>query len=54
MNVGAKPAYFSHVDSDLFMKVYNAARAGTVYAIPEQLNILTSSVDYTQGKNGTN
>jgi cytochrome o ubiquinol oxidase subunit 2 len=54
VNVGAKPAYFSHVDAGLFMQVYNAARAGTVYAIPEQLNILTSSVDYTQGKNGTN
>ncbi len=54
VNVGAKPAYFSHVDSDLFVHVYNDARAGKVYAIPEQLNVETSSVDYTQGKNGTN
>ncbi len=54
VNVGAKPAYFSHADAGLFMQIYNAARAGTVYAIPEQLNILTSPVDYTQGKNGTN
>jgi len=54
VNVGAKPAYFSHADPDLLLKVYKAARAGTVYAIPEQLKIETSSVDYTQGKNGTN
>jgi hypothetical protein len=36
------------------MHVYNDARAGKVYAIPEQLNVETSSFDYTQGKNGTN
>ncbi len=54
VNVGAKPAYFSQVPSGLFMDVYNAARAGTVYAIPEQLKISTSSVDYTQGRDGTN
>jgi len=54
VNVGAKPAYFSHADAGLLMQVYNAARAGTVYAIPEQLNIVTSPVDYTQVKNGTN
>jgi cytochrome o ubiquinol oxidase subunit 2 len=54
VNVGAKPAYFSHVDSNLFMDIYNAARAGTVYAVPDAVEIPAASVDYTQGKNGAN
>jgi cytochrome o ubiquinol oxidase subunit II len=38
VNVGARPAYFSGVDSDLFDKVYNAALQGVVYPVPGELN----------------
>ena len=37
VNVGAKPAYFSHVEPDLFQRVYDDTRAGVVYAVPEDL-----------------
>jgi cytochrome o ubiquinol oxidase subunit II len=36
VNVGAKPAYFSGVDADLFDRVYNAAMQGVVYAVPAE------------------
>jgi cytochrome o ubiquinol oxidase subunit II len=39
VNVGAKPAYFSGVDSDLFDQVYNAAQKGVVYPVPADLPI---------------
>jgi cytochrome o ubiquinol oxidase subunit 2 len=53
INVGAKPQYFSHADPDLLVKVYNAARAGTVYRIPDiNFEIPVSSVDYTQARDG--
>jgi cytochrome o ubiquinol oxidase subunit 2 len=54
VNVGAKPAYFSHVDPGLFMRVYTDARNGKIYQIPQNITISTSAFDYTQGKNGTN
>ncbi len=53
VNVGARPAYFSHVDPDLFRRVYTAAQNGTVYAVPEDYKIATTPIDYTQGKNAT-
>ena len=37
VNVGARPAYFSHVEPDLFQRVYDATRDGVVYAVPEDL-----------------
>ena len=52
VNVGAKPEYFSHVAPNLFESVYNAARAGVVYPVPEEVNIPVAATDYTQGKNG--
>jgi cytochrome o ubiquinol oxidase subunit 2 len=39
VNVGAKPAYFSGVDADLFNQVYNAALHGTVYPVPAEVPI---------------
>jgi cytochrome o ubiquinol oxidase subunit II len=39
VNVGAKPAYFSGVDSDLFDKVYHAALQGVVYPVPAEFPI---------------
>lgn len=39
VNVGAKPAYFSGVDADLFDQVYNAAMNGTVYPVPPEVTI---------------
>lgn len=54
VNVGAKPSYFSHVDPDLFMRAYDDARNGKVYAVRQDYKISTSSVDYTQGDNVRN
>jgi cytochrome o ubiquinol oxidase subunit 2 len=53
VNVGAKPEYFSHVEPDLFQRVYTAAQNGTVYAVPEGYEIKTTPIDYTQGSNAT-
>jgi len=39
VNVGAKPAYFSGVDPDLFEEVYHAALQGVVYPVPAELPI---------------
>jgi len=54
VNVGAKPAYFSHVEDGLFNSVYTAAQQGVVYPVPEEVSIPAASSDYTQGQNGTN
>jgi cytochrome o ubiquinol oxidase subunit 2 len=54
VNVGAKPAYFSHVADGLFDSVYTAAQRGVVYPVPADVEIPVASNDYTQGKNGTN
>jgi cytochrome o ubiquinol oxidase subunit 2 len=53
VNVGAKPAYFSHVDPDLFQHVYTDAQNGIVYAVTGNYKIATTPIDYTQGKNAT-
>jgi cytochrome o ubiquinol oxidase subunit 2 len=54
VNVGAKPAYFSHVDPDLFRHVYTDAQAGKVYAVTEEYKISVSPTDYTQGNDAKN
>lgn len=51
VNVGAKPYYFSHVDPNLFRQVYDDARNGVVYMVPENLKIIKSHVNYTLGNN---
>jgi len=54
VNVGAKPAYFTHVPADLFDSVYTAAQQGVVYPVVGEINIPAGTSDYTQGQNGTN
>ena len=53
VNVGAKPEYFSHVDPDLFQRVYTDAQNGKVYAVTGNYKIATTPIDYTQGSNAT-
>jgi cytochrome o ubiquinol oxidase subunit 2 len=36
-NLGAKPAYFSNADPDLFDEVVTAAQNGTIYPVPDDL-----------------
>jgi cytochrome o ubiquinol oxidase subunit 2 len=54
INVGAKPAYFSHVEPGLFNSIYTAAQKGVVYPVPEDIAIPVATSDYTQGKDGPN
>jgi hypothetical protein len=47
INVGAKPAYFSHVEPGLFDSVYIAAQQGVVYPVAgaDGAPLATASVD---------
>jgi len=50
INEGAKPHYFSGVPSDLFTEVYNAARAGVDYPVPEDVQTKAPFPSPTAGK----
>ncbi len=50
INEGAKPHYFSGVPADLFTQVYNAARAGVDYPVPEDIQTKAPFPSPTTGK----
>jgi cytochrome o ubiquinol oxidase subunit 2 len=52
VNEGAKPHYFSAVPSDLFTQIYNAARAGVDYPVPEDIQTKAPFPSPTAGKQG--
>jgi cytochrome o ubiquinol oxidase subunit 2 len=52
VNIGAKPAYFSHVDPTLFNDVYTAAQQGVVYPVPADIAMPPAGKDYTQTPDG--
>jgi cytochrome o ubiquinol oxidase subunit 2 len=52
INIGAKPAYFSHVEPNLFDDVYTAAQQGVVYPVPADIAMPPPGKDYTQTPEG--
>jgi cytochrome o ubiquinol oxidase subunit 2 len=52
INVGARPAYFSHAAPGLFDEVYTAAQQGVVYPVPDDIAMPPPGKDYTQTPEG--